>query len=208
MSVLGRYLEVVRVARRLRWAARRVPREFWVPLARALKRRASNPPTPLRLSAIRPGRVIFVCHGNIMRSAFARAYWDHLLTREYAPEAPRAISAGTDARDGRSAHPLAIAAAERLGVDLSAHRAKHLATVVLREGDILVGFDCENEVQLQKFARTTRHTQVLLLGDLAACGGTLDAEIGDPWGTGEEKTIMTFHRICGLLESLYRRLAV
>lgn len=185
---------------------RRVPREHWFTLFRVVRRRASAPASPLSLVGTDARRIIFVCHGNIMRSAFADVCWNSASLNAGSAASIEAVSAGTDARHGRAAHPLAAASAEQLGISLNAHRATPLSEVTLASGDVLVGFDCENEVQLQSLARRHPGVRVLLLGDLAGNGGTLDAEIRDPWGTSETATMQTFQRIRGLLDALRSQL--
>lgn len=146
-------------------------------------------------------RVVFVCHGNIMRSAFAAAYWEQRVVSGISTRIP-VCSAGTDARSGRAAHELAVAGANALEVDLSRHQATPLASMSLAAGDLLVGFDCENVVLLKARAGQATNVQVLLLGDLDESGGTLEAEVRDPWGTTTEATRDTFQRITRLIDRL------
>lgn len=173
----------------------------WIPLAREIVRRAAAAPQESHIDAAQVRRVIFVCHGNIMRSAFAAAYWEQRIDSGISSRLP-ACSAGTDARQGRAAHDRAVEGANSLGVDLGRHQATPLASMTLAAGDLLVGFDCENVVLLKTRAAQTTNVQVLLLGDLDELGGTLDAEVRDPWGTSAEATQGTFQRITRLIDRL------
>jgi protein-tyrosine-phosphatase len=189
--------------RRWRWGRRRITAGsralFTRLLWRRLTRRAVVPALAEPVS-----RVIFVCHGNIMRSAFAQAYWQQ---RIHAPATrPLAVaSAGSSARAGRAAHADAIAAADSLGLSLAAHSATPLAQLVPQSGDLFVAFDCENEADLLRATATVPGAHVLLLGDLEF-PGTLHAEITDPWGKGPDTTRRTFERIVRLLQQLAARI--
>jgi protein-tyrosine phosphatase len=86
-------------------------------------------------------RLVFVCHGNICRSAFA----------EVAARAKglRAASFGlsTDAR--RPAYPMTVAVAQGMGFDLRAHRAMMVEDFVPESGDLLLAMEAR---QLRRMA--------------------------------------------------------
>lgn len=90
-------------------------------------------------------RLVFVCHGNICRSAFA----DVAARRAGLSVASFGLS--TDA--GKAAHGPAIEAAARIGHDLSAHRATTLADYQPREGDLLLAMETR---QLRRIAADPR----------------------------------------------------
>ena len=82
-------------------------------------------------------RVVFVCTGNRFRSPLAAA-----LFRREADGLPLEVtSVGTLNLGEVKALPEAAAAAERFGVDLSAHRARPLSAEALRGADLVVGFE-------------------------------------------------------------------
>ena len=71
-------------------------------------------------------KILFVCCGNTCRSPFAEG-----LARRLAAERGLDVefaSAGRTAAEGDPSPPDAIAVAKEFGVDLSAHRARHLTT--------------------------------------------------------------------------------
>jgi protein-tyrosine phosphatase len=78
-------------------------------------------------------RLVFVCHGNICRSAFA----DVVARRAGMCVASFGLS--TDA--GKAAHPPAIAAAAELGIDLSGHRTTRGGDFVVEPGDLLLAME-------------------------------------------------------------------
>lgn len=75
-------------------------------------------------------RLVFVCQGNICRSAYAeaRARQSGLV----------AASFGLGARDGDHANPIAQEVASKRGVDLGSHRAISREHFVPRPGDLLL----------------------------------------------------------------------
>ncbi|MCB9525059.1 MAG: ATP-grasp domain-containing protein [Myxococcales bacterium] len=92
-------------------------------LRRAQARLRAHPP---RLAHVR--RVVFVCEGNIIRSALAEA-----LARQAAPERAWA-SAGLAAWPGRPAHPTVVAHHPPLGT----HRARAVSQVPRQPGDLWI----------------------------------------------------------------------
>ena len=121
----------------------------------------SYPQLALSLSASRAAdpaqvrRLVFVCQGNICRSAFA----DVVARRAGLNTASFGLSTTT----GRAAHDPAIAAAHALGHDLSQHRAIDMADYVPQEGDLLLAMEVR---QLHRLAADPRlsHVPRLLLG--------------------------------------------
>jgi len=92
------------------------------------------------LRALRCARtLVIVCHGNIIRSAFA----EQLLIR--AGGGPRLTirSAGVEAVTGRPAHPHAVRTAERFGITLDDHRATRLTTDIVAGADVILVMDAQ-----------------------------------------------------------------
>ena len=71
-------------------------------------------------SRLQPAPALFICTKNSARSQVAAALWRQLAA---AP----AVSAGT--HPAERVHPQAVAAAARVGLDLSAARPRHLAEI-------------------------------------------------------------------------------
>src|SRR5947199_9403738 len=87
-------------------------------------------------------RLVFVCQGNICRSAYADA-----LARRAGL---RSVSFGLGARDGDCANTVASDRAAARGVDLSAHRATSAATFRVRRGDLLLAMEPAQLLALAK----------------------------------------------------------
>ena len=78
-------------------------------------------------------RLVFVCQGNICRSAFA----DVVAGKAGA----RTASFGLSTTTGRPAHDPAIAAAQALGHDLSTHKALDRTDYQPQPGDLLLAME-------------------------------------------------------------------
>jgi protein-tyrosine phosphatase len=77
-----------------------------------------------------PARLVFVCRGNICRSAFAEAY-----LRKASPTLD-VVSAGLETDPGTPPPGEACRAARALGVDLEGHRSRSLPALEQHAGDV------------------------------------------------------------------------
>lgn len=142
-------------------------------------------------------RVVFVCKGNICRSAFAGGRFRY--------SGVDVVSAGLEADVHKPADPTAIAVASRFGIDLSSHGSIHLQQINLLPGDLLVAFEPDHAERLRQLARIQPGVQVTLLG-LWADPPTL-AYIHDPYGLSEGYMEVCFERIDRGLDGLRARLS-
>ncbi|WP_300113982.1 phosphotyrosine protein phosphatase [Sphingobium sp.] len=128
-------------------------------------------------------RLVFVCQGNICRSAFAEA-----VARRAGL---RAVSVGLSTTPGRPAHPPAIAAAHALGHDLHAHRATDLADYQPQPGDLLLVMEVR---QLARLAADPRLRDVprTLLGRWTR---PMTPHLHDPYGLDEDYMAQCLTRI-------------
>jgi protein-tyrosine-phosphatase len=93
---------------------------------------------------------VFVCFGNIMRSAMAEFLMRKALN-ERAPERVeeiRIVSAGLHASPGCEAHPWMQEAAADLGISLATHRAKLLTREMVDAADAIFAMDFQNKAEL------------------------------------------------------------
>jgi protein-tyrosine-phosphatase len=82
--------------------------------------------------------ILIVCHGNIIRSAFAA----HVLRDVLGPATHVSVtSAGVDALPGRAAHPCALRLADALHVDMSRHEASRLSEAHVENADVIFAAD-------------------------------------------------------------------
>lgn len=108
---------------------------------------------PVPAPAAPPGsetglRVLFVCQGNICRSAYAEAALRRALAEDADPSgAPRGsaavevASAGLETREGGPADPAAVRVAASRGVDLGAHRTRPLRRELLAAADLVLAME-------------------------------------------------------------------
>jgi len=139
------------------------------------------------------GRLVFVCHGNIMRSAFAVQ-----VARAHAPQwADRIVGGGTHARTGRPAQMEALAVSRVLGQPLDDHAATPLEALALSPYDVVICMDALNEANVLA-AVPGAAARVFRAGDIRAGDETAhhgDREIVDPYARGEESTRDAFVRV-------------
>jgi len=159
-----------------------------------LRARGGAQPLPPRLSPA--PRLLFVCHGNILRSAVAEALTTRLVGEGLLPAGSRAASAGTHAIAGRAADPRGQVVARELGVSLEAHRSQPLSEGLVGEADLVLAMDLINEAEIA--ARFPWAEPKLRL--LGAFGGG-SAVISDPYMGDEEAVRAAFRSIAHCLDA-------
>jgi protein-tyrosine phosphatase len=145
--------------------------------ARWLRRKHLTPVAPKR-----PASILFVCHGNIMRSALAEAL---LTARVSAAGATDVVvrSAGLHARSGKGADPRMVRAALRHHVSLDAHRATPLSLDLVTHATAVFVMDYVNDAELRaRFPDVG--TKILLLGVMEP-SAEAGVEIADPYTQDE-----------------------
>lgn len=116
-----------------------------------------------RLAAAEVRTAVFICHGNINRSAYAAAVFERAI-----PEGSRArvrVRSAGFIGAGRTASELARALATRRGYDLSEHRSRLLDPAEMKETDLVVVMNTEQRRELCRLTGR-RPDQVVVLGDL------------------------------------------
>lgn len=103
-------------------------------------------------------RLVFVCHGNICRSAYA-----DVLARRLGAES---ASFGLSTTSGLGAHPPVAALAEAAGLVLADHRTTTREDFKPRDGDLLLAMEHRHLRRLAADPRL-RHLPRLLLGTFA-----------------------------------------
>ena len=78
-------------------------------------------------------RLVFVCKGNICRSAFAEAV--------AKSRGLNSISCGVETRDGLPANKGALEAAIRKGESLESHRTQKITSLSIGDGDLFVAME-------------------------------------------------------------------
>jgi len=124
---------------------------------------------------------VFVCFGNIMRSAMAEFLMRKEIDEVAPEEAARVhiVSAGLHASPGREAHPWAQEAAAGLGISLVQHRAKLLTREMVSRADCIFAMDFQNKAELLTLYPEAQK-KILMLSAYAE-GAWKDREIPDPY---------------------------
>lgn len=130
-------------------------------------------------------KVLFVCHGNICRSAMAEMMMKDLVARRHETEQWLIDSAGTsDEEHGADIYPPAKRTLQRYGVAVIPHRAKQLRRTMADDYDWFV---CMSDVNVERSIRILGEQsadRVIRLMDL-----TDDRrDISDPWYSGDFET--------------------
>jgi protein-tyrosine phosphatase len=143
----------------------------------------------------RPKTVLVVCHGNICRSPVAAA----LLARELARDGVT-VESGGFAGFNRPAPPVAVAAAERHGLNLADHRSRLLTADLVRGADLIVVMDeTQQRLICERYGR--RPADVLILGDLDPAA-VETRTIHDPVNDGREVFDWVYERIARCVREL------
>lgn len=83
-------------------------------------------------------KIMFVCTGNVCRSAMANAYMQYLVNQRSDKSDFLISSCGINAVTGESATDFAILAMKNYNVDLSSHRAKNINDIDIENYDIIL----------------------------------------------------------------------
>jgi protein-tyrosine-phosphatase len=158
---------------------------------------------PRQIRAVR--KVVFVCHGNIMRSPVAAACFRRLAAHT-GEQAPRFVveSAGLFARAGRSTDARALEVAETMGLSLREHSASPLTAEVVNDADLIVLMDEMNEaVCLSRFPHA--EDKVVMLGAFGRLPGE-PTEIDDPYMGNLDTVRSCFGRVERAAQGLWSAL--
>jgi protein-tyrosine-phosphatase len=129
--------------------------ELWQRVERRLARayqhrrmtRAANRLHELATRVAHARTIVFVCHGNIIRSAFAA---ELMRSRSLGLADVRVRSAGLEAKSNGPAHPTAVDCARRFGVDLSAHRTHRLELSDTEEADVILAMEVDHVLEIHR----------------------------------------------------------
>jgi protein-tyrosine phosphatase len=150
-----------------------------------------------------PRSILFVCHGNVMRSPVAAELFRVRLGAA-SPEFAVA-SAGTWTTNSRPADVRAVAAAGRLGVSLASHRSQMVSRQAIERADLICVMDYRNEAEIvARFSRAARKT--ILLGGVdkrSPCGPS----IPDPYALDADGVADVYQRVSSAVDALVAALA-
>lgn len=149
--------------------------------------------------------VLFVCHGNLMRSAAGAQFLRDALDTSGLGHI-RVVSAGTTTRLGRPADPRVQAAARDFGTSLEDHRSQPLTDELVDQADVIFAMDDLNVVNIAAAFPQAR-SKVMLLGGIDASGEYAPSEIVDPYLATADDVYSTVTRIHGYVAALNEALS-
>lgn len=145
---------------------------------------------------------VFICHGNINRSAYAAAAFERALA-SVGHDNVVVTSAGFIG-GGRAASELAQRVARRRGVNLSGHTSRLIEAEELRSCDLIVVMSTKQRDAIHHL--TSRHAPlILVLGDLDP-HPIRRRTVQDPYGHPEEVFVQVFDRIDRCIAQLLQTL--
>jgi protein-tyrosine-phosphatase/predicted ATP-grasp superfamily ATP-dependent carboligase/CelD/BcsL family acetyltransferase involved in cellulose biosynthesis len=172
-------------------------------LRSALARRRLGGAARMALAEDRALSVLFLCHGNICRSAFA----EKLMIKLTADTNRRilATSAGTMPVTGRSSPPEANEAACRFGLELGTHRSRYADDRMIAATDVVFYFDDNNAEALR--ARFLKLKPATIPLGLLADDDEAPWSIADPYGGDPASYARIFGRIENAVRAAHRLLS-
>ena len=147
--------------------------------------------------------IVFVCKGNICRSAFAEYY-----LRSITPDgALRIESCGLDVDQGNFSPPDAVTAAAEFGVDLGGHHSKGMTGCDFQGAGLIVAMEFGQYLRLvglyPQYSKKIR-----LLRDFSSKVDRILCNIYDPYGLGEAEFRRCFRGMQRALEGLKKHFFV
>jgi len=149
----------------------------------------------------RPRSLLFVCHGNVMRSPVAA----ELFRQRLGAASPQfaVASAGTWTTNGRPPDPRAVVAAGEFGISLESHRSQLLTPLMVERSDLICAMDYRNEAEVvARFPRASRKT--ILLGGVGRALG-VSPSIDDPYARNAAEVGLIYSRLSASVDALVAR---
>lgn len=191
-EVIGKVID--RVGHRLRqWRDRR--------LAERLAERQREQLRQEPLTADSSSRILFVCYGNICRSAFAERWWK-CRREESGNLAPIADSAGFFPRPTRPTPSRIVDLAAERGISLGDHRSRVVDAGMIAAADIVVVMDLQNWRDVVDNYPESREKTYLV----GIFGDSGSVEVEDPFTLEELDARTEFGVLETALEGLWEHL--
>lgn len=126
-------------------------------------------------------KILFVCHGNICRSAMAEAMCRAMIEARGIHDVEVDSAATSREEIGNPMYPPAQAKLREKGVPIGNHRARQLTKEDYATFDWLIGMDAANMRNMARITDGDPEKKMYRMLDL--CGETRD--IADPWYSGD-----------------------
>lgn len=121
-------------------------------------------------------RILFVCHGNICRSAMAECIFKHRISMLGLADQYETDSAATSSEEiGNPIYPPARRKLEKMGIPVQDHRARRITSHDMEYFDRIIYMDKNN----------LRNLRIMFKENLDKLYPMLDErDVADPWYTG------------------------
>lgn len=127
-------------------------------------------------------KILFVCHGNICRSAMAEFIFKDMVHKADLDGVVTVSSAATSTEEiGNDTYPPAKAKLREKGIPLARHSARQITAADYNQYDYIVGMDSENMYYMNRCWNNDPEGKVSLLMEFAGSS----REVADPWYTGD-----------------------
>lgn len=145
--------------------------------------------------------VIFICKGNICRSAFA----EHYMKEKSSVGSVRIDSFGLDVDQGKFSPAGAIQAAYEFDVDLTVNFSRRLTLGDLEKADLIIPMEYGQYKRLVLMAPHKKKS-IKLLRDFAPFPLSFFCNIDDPFGWDEQEFIKAFTLIQKSIDNLCNKI--
>ena len=148
-------------------------------------------------------RILFICHGNICRSAAAEAVLKQMCREEGILQVEVSSAAATREEIGNDIYPPMKKALAAAGYPCRAHAARQVTRGEYDRWDRIIGMDDENMFNLRRLFGADPEGKLSMMMDWA---GEAGREIDDPWYTRDfEKALDDIEYGCrAVLKKLQR----
>ena len=128
-------------------------------------------------------RILFVCHGNICRSAAAKYIMQRLVEEAHLSARFLIDSAATSTEElGNPVYPPMKRVLESHSIPCGGHRARQIRRSDYDHYDFLIGTDHANIRNMERMYGGDPEGKITQLLDYA---GRIGQEVADPWYTGD-----------------------